>query len=76
MSAIRIYFTNLKILTTDAEKAVFTKADGSCFSLGKDMSEGPYNSADMIANGMKLINWERVCFVTGVDTEQRELYEE
>ena len=30
----------------------------------------------MIANGMKLINWERVCFVTGVDTEQRELYEE
>ena len=77
MSAIRVYFTNLKILATDTEKTVFTNGTGNCFSLDKKIQEGEYDLPDLIADGVKLINWDRVCFVMGVDTEQqRELYEE
>lgn len=77
MSAIRVYFTNLKILTTDTEKAVFTNGTGNCFSLDKKIQEGEYAMPELIADGVKLINWDRVCFVTGVDCDQqRVLYEE
>lgn len=76
MSAIRVYFTNLKILTTDTEKAVFTRENGSSFSLSKNANVGPRDTADLIENGIRLINWEQVCFVAGAETEQREMYEE
>lgn len=76
MSAIRIYFTNRKILTSDTEKAVFSRADGTCFTLGKEQDQQDISYAEVISGGGKLINWERVCFVTMPDMEQRELYEE